>query len=306
MVAKIIWLSLLSLGSLLIDAACCAAANSKDVTQTKTNHVTILNKQNQEYLNSIDADSNSTDLRSIEEYVEMKTREGIPGFRFEHPVLQVTEFEDIPNLQLSDSILKQLNAEPAYPSKTVGFYASKAHCFLKAELSAARQFRNRVIGLSETQIFDLVGFPSVKTASLKYWKDAPRNSSDYLYFLGYEYVPVRLIVSQDKCVTASVLSKKEFSDFCVWAVKQYWDAQGKSRSEIFQSFGTPELITKISPSCEVLSYRYARRFSTDLTMINGRCVSEKSILQFGIKTAGAFDSNPSASSADLEPVLTSK
>lgn len=181
-----------------------------------------------------------------------------------HPVLGTAEFEDL-GLSLDDRQLHLMASNPGYHSFNEANYVPSVGCFRAAESEAALQFRDRLVGLSESEILSLVGAPRVNTGPVKVWGDTRTDIKNWIYYLGFEGIGLRLVLSQGRCIAASVLSQRQAHRFLTAMIKRFsrcnpevsaaqckamgvehGGPEDKTEAQIFQLFGEPQSIDKDS------------------------------------------------------------
>jgi hypothetical protein len=205
-----------------------------------------------------------------------------------HPVLGTTEFEDL-GRRLTDRQLHLMAGNPGYLSLNEATYVPGVGCFRAAESEAALQFRDRIVGLSGSEILSLVGAPQVKTGPVKVWGDSRTDIKNWIYYLGFEGIAVRLVLSQGRCTAASVLSERQAHLFLTAMIKRFsvhnpevsgaqckamgiehGGPEDKTEDQIIQLFGEPQSITKDSHGHPMFIYGTGPSSHVEIPIADGQ------------------------------------
>lgn len=208
----------------------------------------------------------------------------LPTLAYRHPVLNIEAGRNLPSKKLTIETLKKFNDDPGYTELEEVNYVQTSHCWLKIERQAAKQFAERLKGSETSTITSLVGEPFLKWKKLSYWKknfDEP--GEDWIYYLGFESVPVRLRILEDKCVQSAVLSDQEFAAYHEFMDSKFSASLGQSESNCIANFGAPSSIQEETVG-RSFSYQLTRDNGPVLFFKCGKCVSVGFILHSGYKS----------------------
>lgn len=164
-------------------------------------------------------------------------------------------------------------------------------CFRAAESEAAVQFRDRLVGLSESEILSLVGAPKVKTGPVTVWGDTRTDIKNWIYYLGFEGIGVRLVLFQGRCIAASVLSQRQAHRFFTAMIKRFsrcnpevsaeqckamgvenGGPEDKTEAQIIHLFGEPQSITKDSYGHPMFIYGTGPTSHVEIPFADGKSV----------------------------------
>lgn len=199
--------------------------------------------------------------------------------KIKHPVLEVESFGELPSKPLAPAVFRELNQDLGLSTSLDESYVLKEHCFYNAELNAANQFRDFVVGKPEMQILEVAGEPTVILDPPHMWSKTSREFVNCLYFLGYEEIPIRLVLSHGKCVEAYVLSENEYHSYWGTRVRsESVNVAGKTSSEVVREHGRPQSIIRTSSISELYVYPVSRTVSIQIPFVNGRCLDDHGLL----------------------------
>lgn len=199
--------------------------------------------------------------------------------RIKHPVLEVESFGELPSKPLDPAIFKKLNEDLGLSTPSEESYLYKTHCFYNAELSAAKQFRDFVVGKPEKEIIELAGGPTVILDPPHLWSKTSKDSVNCIYFLGFEAIPIRLVFNCGNCVEAYVLSEKEYAAY--WGARirsESVNVVGKTTSQVVREHGRPQTIIRVSSISELYVYPVSRTQSIQIPFVNGICLDDHGLL----------------------------
>lgn len=215
-----------------------------------------------------------------------------------HPILDTEEFKPLGASLLPGLKFKELNEDPGARDFYEHRYIGSSECFRKAEGAAASQFSDRVLGLTEMQILDLGGEPSIKTGPVIVWGDSDKCKKNWVYYFGYSGIPVRLVFDGNKCVGSALLSTAQqhamfefnifrfssrrpeeiacdpsrVNDMTVRQIAGFpciqGNPEGKSRAEILETFGEPQSITKDSEGHPLYIYGTGRFAHVEIPIVD--------------------------------------
>lgn len=188
-----------------------------------------------------------------------------------HFVFDTVEFQGLNSRQPTDWEFRSLNADPGYRSFAEVEHILFSNCFDRIEAEAALQFRQRVLGMRKDKLKELFGKPSVTAGSITPWEKSPDTFTNWLYYLGYSSVPVRLLFDGDCCVGASVLSNKQHSDYQHLLMTRFGEhTSGKTEAEIIRRHGPPQEIKEDLFGQRLLIYGIDKDMCSELSIRNGR------------------------------------
>lgn len=199
----------------------------------------------------------------------------------DHIVLGVAEFQDLPDKQLSFEDFRKLKEEPGFISFGECEHVQQTHCWLKAEMSASKQFAARMKGLSEKAILNNVGQPCVSLTKLNYWNQKKNKVADWLYFFGFEDVPVRLRISNGKCTDSFLINTEELSTYSKFMSGYFINMKGLSEDQVIDRLGNPAEIEFELPFKKKVTYPVERNGVGCMTFEFGKCISSGFYHRFG-------------------------
>lgn len=203
---------------------------------------------------------------------------------YRHPVLNIEAGRNLSSKELTIDTLKKFNDDPGYTELEEVNYVQTSHCWLKVERQAAKQFAERLKGSETSTITSIVGEPFLKWKRLSYWKrnfDEP--GEDWIYYLGFEAVPVRLRILEGKCVESAVLSDQEFAAYYEFMDSKFSASLGRSELNSRAIFGDPNSIQEETLG-QSFSYQLTRDYGPVLFFKYGKCVSVGFNLHSGHKS----------------------
>ncbi len=190
----------------------------------------------------------------------------------DHLVLGVSEFLDLPDKLLSFEDFSKLKEEPGYIDSDECEHVEQTKCWLKAERSAAKQFAARMKGLPEKAILDNVGGPYVCLTKLNYWNQSHDKVADWIYFFGFEGIPVRLRISNGQCTDSFLINSEELSSYSKFMASCFKDLDGMSEDQVIDRLGNPAEIEFELPFKKNFKYRVERNGGGGITFEFGKCI----------------------------------
>lgn len=152
-----------------------------------------------------------------------------------HPILKVRPNQDIADQNISPSVFRKLKN-----SSYVGSSCNWERDYRKVEKQVAKRFCERVVGLSEDEIIELVGQPRFKATTIPDWKCSKSGEAIWLYLFGGTNVKVRLFINNKKCRMAELYGFADEIIYIAWRQKEIRDfAIGKTMEQIIEKEGLP-------------------------------------------------------------------
>lgn len=209
-----------------------------------------------------------------------------------HPVLQTKEFAFL-DKELSTSQLRESIDDPGCESRVQRCHIAATGCFYGAEVQAAYQFSEKLNNLTDFEILQLVGEPQVKTGPVIVWNDNDPEIANWIYYLGYSNIAIRVQIKGHRCVASHLLSREMGTDFIDWNIKRFSSGrfdgdtenisttiagheirrenpEGKSVSEIEALFGPPNSTKNDSAGRIVYIYNTSSKSRVEIPFENGK------------------------------------
>lgn len=188
-----------------------------------------------------------------------------------HPVLNVAEFE--PLTQATDVQLFRLNSQMFENAGASASYINRSHCFRSAESMAVKQFAERAIGLTKSQLVSRFGYPSTVSFPDVVGKKGENDSDIWVYIFGYESIQVKVLLRSGMCVQAQQLLDEEWATIFQKRCNEFINAEGLTTSEIIRKFGKPTYTQAGKDGSVYYLYSLTHTFCNELLIEKDRCVS---------------------------------
>lgn len=235
-------------------------------------------------------------VAGVSEFLKNSELSGVENAgRCVHPVLDVVEEESFSKPALTDWQMRQLCKDFSYTSH----HMEEAGIFRRAELQAAQLFQIQLTGLTQEQVLKKAGSPYSITTVGKVFGDTDNGVQNWIYYLGFAKIPIRLTF-KDGLAQTSFLSPKQSADFrnlcrCLFSrvpskhvedeLLPFYSAEFRpcnlTKTAIVAMYGEPYSRRRLSNGNEIFDYRLGYHFDGELTFSGDRCIESKTSYTMG-------------------------
>lgn len=217
--------------------------------------------------------------------------------RIIHPVLEIAENEPFTSPTLTDWQMRQLCKDFSYTSHNI----EEASMFARAELQAAQLFRRQLTGLTMKEVREKTGQPYFTTTMGQIFGDTTNGAQNWVYYLGFASIPVRLLF-KDGVAQTSFLSRKQTDDFrklnmCLFSptpwekpdeeLRPFYRTEflprGMTKAAIIAIYGEPYDRKRLRNGTEIFHYRMCQNFAGELTFNDDLCIESNTLWMLGYR-----------------------
>ncbi|CAN5606062.1 hypothetical protein BH11CYA1_BH11CYA1_18120 [soil metagenome] len=243
-------------------------------------------------------------IAGVSEFPQSSELSGVENAgRIVHPILDVAENEPFSSPTLTNWQMKQLCKDFSYTSH----HMEEARMFARAELQAAQLFQRQLTGLTMKEVTEKTGQPYFTTTMGQIFGDTTNGAQNWVYYLGFASIPVRLLFKNGVAQT-SFLSRKQTDDFrklnmCLFSrtpeekpdeellpfYHSKFRPRGMTKTAIIAIYGEPYLREKPSNGNEIFHYRLGDGYAGKLTFDGEQCIESTVLISFGYRSKRNID-----------------
>lgn len=238
-------------------------------------------------------------IAGVSEFPKSKELSGIENAgRTIHPVLDIAENGPFTSPTLTDWQMRQLCTDFSYTSNHI----EEASMFVRAELQAAQLFQRQLTGLTMKEVTEKTGQPYFTTTMGQIFGDTTNGAQNWVYYLGFASIPVRLLF-KDGVAQTSFLSRKQTDDFrklnmCLFSrtprekpdeellpfYRSEFRPRGMTKTAIIAIYGEPYLRKRLNNGTEIFHYRLGDGYAGELTFNGDQCNESTTLVTLGYRS----------------------